>query len=277
MNQHTIVITGASDGVGAAAARALAGRGERVVLVGRSPQKTAALAAELGAPHHVADFASLAQVRALAADLDAAYPRIDVLANNAGGIMGSRRQVTEDGNELTFQVNHLAGFLLTTLLIDKLLASGASVIQTSSVAARLIGRVDPDNLQFEHGYSAQRAYGASKLENILFTKELHRRYHAQGLNTAAFHPGVVGSNFALETDSPMRFVYGIGFLRRMVTISPERGADQLVWLAGSASGTGWRSGEYYEKRRPGRTAAQAGDAEVARRLWDASAQLVGPS
>ncbi len=275
MEQSTIVITGASDGVGAAAARELAGRGEQVVLVGRSPQKTAALAAELGAPHHVADFASLAQVRRLAAELDAAYPRIDVLANNAGGIMNSHREVTEDGNELTFQVNHLAGFLLTRLLLDKLLASGASVIQTSSIAARLADRVDLDDLQLEHGYSAQRAYGRSKLENILFTNELHRRYHGQGLSAAAFHPGAIGSNFALETDNPMRFVYAIGFLRRLFTISPERGADQLVWLADSTPGSAWHSGEYYEKRRPARTAAQAADAGAARRLWEASERLVG--
>jgi len=275
MDHRTIVITGASDGVGAAAARALAGRGHEVVLVGRSPQKTSALAGELGASHHVADFASLAQVRRLAAELDAAYPRIDVLANNAGGIMGSRRTVTEDGNELTFQVNHLAGFLLTTLLMDKLIANRASVVQTSSIAARMAGRVDLDNLQLEHGYSAQAAYGASKLENILFTRELHRRFHDRGISAAAFHPGVVASNFALDTDNPMRFVYAVGFLRRLFTISPERGADQLVWLAGGTAGTTWHSGEYYEKRRPARSAAQAGDTEAARRLWEESERLVG--
>ncbi len=215
------MITGASDGkLGAAAARELADAAN-VVLVGRSPDKTAALAAELDVPHHVADFASLEQVRRLAADLDAAYPRIDVLANNAGGIMGSQRRLTEDGNELTFQVNHLAGFLLTTLLMDKLVASGASVIQTSSLAARMAGRVDLDNLQLAHDYSAQRAYGASKLENILFTKELHRRYHDRGLSAAAFHPGVVGSNFAMDTDNPMRVVYAVGFPAPVVHDQPR--------------------------------------------------------
>lgn len=136
MSGRTIVITGASDGIGAAAARQLAAAGESVVLVGRSPRKTAALASELGLPHHIADYSSLAQVRRLAAELDAGYPAIDVLANNAGGLMGART-LTEDGFELTFQVNHLAGFLLTTLLLDKLIASRATVIQTSSIAARL--------------------------------------------------------------------------------------------------------------------------------------------
>jgi len=275
MGRRTIVITGASDGVGAAAARALTGNGHQVILVGRSPEKTAALATELGVPHHVADFASLAQVRRLAAELDAAYPRIDVLANNAGGIMGSQRQVTEDGNELTFQVNHLAGFLLTALLTDKLVASQASVIQTASIAARLAGRVDLDDLQLEHGYSAQRAYGASKLANILFTRELHRRLHPRGLSAAAFHPGVVGSNFALDSDNPMRVLYAVGFLRRLFTITPERGADQLVWLAETTPGASWNSGAYYEKRKPARSAAQADDADAARRLWDASERLAG--
>jgi NAD(P)-dependent dehydrogenase (short-subunit alcohol dehydrogenase family) len=270
MSARTIVITGASDGVGAAAARELTRRGEQVVAVGRSPQKTAALAGELGIPFHVADYASLAQVHRLASELDA-YPRIDVLANNAGGIMGPRT-LTEDGYELTFQVNHLAGFLLTTLLIDKLLASRASVIQTSSIAARLMGRIDLDDLQREHGYSPQAAYGAGKLANILFTRELHRRYHDQGLSAAAFHPGVVGTNFASTPGNPMRPLYHSP-LKRAFTISPERGADQLVWLATSTQGEHWQSGLYYEKRRPARSAAQAEDAALAQAFWDASAAL----
>ncbi|MGC3992739.1 MAG: SDR family NAD(P)-dependent oxidoreductase [Propionicimonas sp.] len=272
MSGRTIVITGASDGVGAAAARELARRGENVVVVGRSPEKTAAVAEPLGAPYHVADYASLAEVRRLAAELDAAYPRIDVLANNAGGIMGART-VTGDGFELTFQVNHLAGFLLTSLLRDKLVASEASVIQTSSVAARAFGRIDLDDLQNERRYSPQAAYGAGKLANILFTRELHRRHHADGISTAAFHPGVVATNFAATTSTPMRLVYHSP-LKRLFTIRPERGADQLVWLAEGTPGATWQSGLYYEKRRPARSAAQASDDDLARRFWDASEQLL---
>jgi NAD(P)-dependent dehydrogenase (short-subunit alcohol dehydrogenase family) len=135
MSQRTIVITGASDGIGAAAARQLAGKGDRLVLVGRSEVKTAAVANPLGASYLLADFCRLDDVRALAEKLASAYPRIDVLANNAGGIMGDR-EITVDGFEKTLQVNHLAPFLLTHLLMDLLLAGGAKVINTSSIAAR---------------------------------------------------------------------------------------------------------------------------------------------
>lgn len=134
-----------SDGIGAAAARTLTAKGEKVVIVGRSAAKTAAVAQALNAPYHVADFADLAQVRDLAGKLQAAYPRIDVLANNAGGIMGTR-ELTVDGFEKTFQVNHLAQFLLTSLLMPTLIASNAKVLQTASVAAQRYGRIDIDDL-----------------------------------------------------------------------------------------------------------------------------------
>src|SRR5512133_564318 len=179
MNERTIVITGASDGIGAAAARALGIAGDRVVIVGRSPQKTEAIAAELGVDHFVADFSRLDEVRTLASDLLKRYPRIDVLANNAGGIMGDR-ELTVDGHEKTMQVNHLAPFLLTTLLMDRLLASRAAVINTSSAANRF-GRINLDDLDNERKYSANKAYGDAKLANILFTRELHRRYSASGI------------------------------------------------------------------------------------------------
>jgi NAD(P)-dependent dehydrogenase (short-subunit alcohol dehydrogenase family) len=272
MAAQTIIITGASDGIGAAAARALVASGESVVLVGRTAAKTEALASELGVPYHLADYSSLAQVRRLAAELDAAYPRIDVLANNAGGIM-AERTVTEDGHELTFQVNHLSGFLLTTLLMDKLLASSATVIQTSSIAARLMSKFELDNLELAHGYSAQGAYGAGKLANILFTRELHRRYSERGLSAAAFHPGVVGSNFGHSGSGFMRWLYANPVARKSMLTS-EQGADQLVWLAQSVAGVDWQSGEYYEKRRVARSSPKADDAELARRFWEISEQIV---
>ncbi len=268
---ETIVITGASDGIGAAAARQLAADGKKVVLVGRSRAKTEAIAGELGVPFHVADYAQLSQVRRLAAELDAAYPHIDVLANNAGGVMGERA-VTEDGHELTFQVNHLGGFLLTTLLMDKLITSRAAVIQTSSVAARVFSAFDLEDVGSEGRYSAHTAYGTAKLENILFTRELHRRYADQGLTAAAFHPGVVASNFAQEGPAAMRWFYRV-FERVMIT--PARGADQLVWLASAQPGVDWVSGAYYEKRRVARSAAVADDPEIAQRFWELSERLVG--
>jgi NAD(P)-dependent dehydrogenase (short-subunit alcohol dehydrogenase family) len=275
MQQQTIVITGASDGIGAAAARQLAAKGKRVVLVGRSRAKTAAVAADLNAPYYVADFTDLAQVRQLAAELQAACPRIDVLANNAGGIMGAR-QVTKDGFEKTFQVNHLAPFLLTSLLLPVLTASSAKVLQTSSVAAKNYGKIDVDDLQNERDYSPNKAYGDAKLANILFTRELHRRCHDQGISAAAFHPGNVATNFASDTTSWFRFMYHTS-VRRLILTTPDKGAETLTWLAETTPGTDWQSGGYYEKNKPATSTDQADDPDLARQLWDRSAALLGLS
>jgi NAD(P)-dependent dehydrogenase (short-subunit alcohol dehydrogenase family) len=269
---RTVVLTGASDGIGAAAARELAGRGHRVVVVGRSPQKTAAVADAIGATHHVADFGDLADVRRLADELRA-YDRIDVLANNAGGIFGDPTP-TVDGFERTFQVNHLAPWLLTTRLLDVLLASNASVIQTSSVGARLFGHLRLDDVAHDTRSSAQQTYGTAKLANILMTTELHRRFHGDGLSSAAFHPGIVATGFAAQSPSMMRRFY-TGLARRFM-ISPERGADQLVRLADGTPGVDWESGTYYERGRPARrTNPQARDAALARDLWERTAQMLG--
>jgi NAD(P)-dependent dehydrogenase (short-subunit alcohol dehydrogenase family) len=272
MEQQTIIITGASDGIGAAAARQLSAKGERVVLVGRSPAKTAAVADELGAPYHLADYADLDQVSNLASELRATYPRIDVLANNAGGIMGARA-VTKDGFEKTFQVNHLAPFLLTHLLMPALIPSQAKVLQTSSIAAQRYGHVDLDDLQNEKSYAPQNAYGTGKLENILFTRELHRRFHDQGISAAAFHPGVVATSFASDTTHLMRYIYHSP-LKRLFTISAVRGAEPLVWLAAGTPGSTWQSGGYYEKNKPATTNAQADDPHLAQQLWDRSADML---
>jgi NAD(P)-dependent dehydrogenase (short-subunit alcohol dehydrogenase family) len=273
MNPRTIVITGGSDGVGAAAARELKARGETVVIIGRSPDTTASVARELDVPFHVADFADLAQVRALAADLNAAYPRIDVLANNAGGIMG-RRTVTRDGFEQTFQVNHLAGFLLTHLLLPTLIASGAAIIQTASAAAKAYGDIDINDLQLEKNYTPLKAYGNSKLANILFTRELQRRFADQGISAAAFHPGVVATNFASDSTRFMRYVYHTPVIKRLYTISPAKGAEQLVWLARGTPGSDWQPGEYYEKHKIAKSAPTAHDDELAWRLWEESVRML---
>ena len=277
MGKRTIVITGASDGIGAAAARRLSQGGDSVVVVGRSPQKTAAVANELGADFFVTDFMELAQVRELAAKLLERYPVIDILANNAGGLMGSKRVLTVDGHEKTFQVNHLAPFLLTTLLIDRLIASNARVLNTSSVGNKTLGNLDINDLDAASGYKAMRAYGTSKLENILFTRELHRRYHDQGITTAAFHPGNVASNFSSESDSRVaRLIYGTP-LKRILLITPEKGAGELVWLATSVPGSDWESGQYYDKHKPGAVNKQAEDPQLAVQLWERSAALVAPN
>jgi NAD(P)-dependent dehydrogenase (short-subunit alcohol dehydrogenase family) len=219
----------------------------------------------------VADFADLADVRGLAATLLDRYPRIDVLANNAGGIMGER-EVTVDGNEKTFQVNHLAPFLLTNLLMGRLVDSRATVINTSSAANYLLGNLVIGDLNATSGYSANKAYGDAKLANILFTRELHRRFHEQGISTAAFHPGGVATGFATGSTSVMRLVYGTWLKRFLKT--PEQGADTLIWLVTTKPGGAWVSGEYYDRRRVAKANRQAGDLALARELWDRSLDLV---
>lgn len=268
---RTIVITGGSDGIGAAAARGLHGRGHRVVIVGRSPEKTRALAHELGVECHVADFARLDDVRALAETLAREHPRIDVLANNAGGIMGATRTLTGDGFERTFQVNHLAPFLLTNLLLSRL--SHATVIQTSSVAARRFSRFDIDDLQGEHRWDAASAYGNAKLANVLFTRELDRRF-GPGLAAVAFHPGVVATSFAAGAGGAWEVLYHNPVARLLFT-SPEKGGSRLAWLAEGEPGVTWRRGGYYERNRPARTHRLADDPGLARELWERSAAMVG--
>ncbi|MBF8189466.1 SDR family NAD(P)-dependent oxidoreductase [Nonomuraea sp. K274] len=272
MAGKTIVLTGASDGIGRAAARILTQRGHDVVVVGRSAAKTEAVAGELDTEHHVTDFASLAGVRALAATLLDRHPVIDVLVNNAGGIMGSRT-VTADGHEATFQVNHLAPFLLTTLLLPRLSAGRATVIMTSSMLNQR-ARLDFDDLDMERHYSGALAYSNAKLANILFTRELQRRHGPDGLNAVSFHPGAVATNFAGGTDSMARVVYHSP-LKRLL-LSPEKGADTLVWLATSTPGSDWVPGGHYEKRRPAPTHRLADDPDAARLLWERSETLLTP-
>jgi NAD(P)-dependent dehydrogenase (short-subunit alcohol dehydrogenase family) len=268
---RTIVITGASDGIGAAAARALHARGHRVIIVGRSPEKTRALAQELGVASHVADFARLDEVRALADALGRDLPRIDVLANNAGGIMGAARTLTADGFERTLQVNHLAPFLLTNLLLPRL--SHATVIQTSSVAARRFSRFDIDDLQGERRWDPASAYGNAKLANVLFTRELDRRF-GPALSAVAFHPGVVATGFAAGAGGPWELLYHNPLARRLFT-TPEKGGSRVVWLAEGEPGVTWHRGGYYERNRPARTHRLADDPRLARELWDRSAAMVG--
>jgi NAD(P)-dependent dehydrogenase (short-subunit alcohol dehydrogenase family) len=272
MPERTIIITGASDGIGAAAAKTLTETGEKVVLVGRNPRKTEAVARELGADHFVADFSKLDDVRTLARQLLVAYPRIDVLANNAGGIMGERA-VTVDGNELTLQVNHLAPFLLTNLMIDRLAESNATVIGTSSVANKLFANLDIRDLQNLKHYTEHCAYGDAKLANILFAKELDVRYRDRGINSAVFHPGVVATNFSADSSTAMRLFYR-SFLNRFLA-TPAKGADTLVWLATSTPGVDWPLGGFFAKRREVSPNPTANDRTIASALWEQSADLVG--
>jgi NAD(P)-dependent dehydrogenase (short-subunit alcohol dehydrogenase family) len=268
MTRRTIVITGASDGIGAAAARRLRRSGENVVVVGRSESKAAAVATELDAAYFVADFSDLSQVRALADKIRSEYSRIDVLANNAGG-MFTKVHETADGHEITFQVNYLAPFLLTTQLMDVLVDSRATVVNTTSSSHKLLPRVTIDDLETTDRRRPSTAYALTKLAIVLFTKELHRRYHASGLSTATFHPGYVNSNFGEASGSRI-----LGFMKYHVPITTrftatvDQGADQLVWLASSTPGVDWTPGEYYSKGKIAKANRAAYDPALARELWD---------
>ncbi len=240
--------------------------------MGREAERVKAVAEEAaatggGAPvhQHVADLALMSSVRMLAEEIRAGYEHIDVLANNAGALFASRRQ-TSEGFEQTFALNHLAPFLLTNLLRDRL--GGGRVVTTASDAHKS-GRLDLEDLQSEKSYSAMRVYGTSKLGNVLFTRELARR--APELHANCFHPGVVRSGFGKNDNGIWKVLTTLGspFFR-----SPERGSGSLVWLALSDQAAGL-TGEYIEDEKVVPPSAQAQDEALARGLWERSAQLVG--
>jgi len=263
----TIVITGASSGIGAEAARTLGSQGWDVAVVGRDPQRTADVATAAGGRPFVADFDRLDDVRRLADDLLEAYPTMDVLANNAGGLI-SDRGLSSDGHERTFQLNHLAPFLLTNLLSPAL--AGGRVISTSSVM-NLVGHVRLDDLEWSkrRWLGGWRAYGTVKLETILFIRELTKR---SGVEAYSFHPGYVSTGFGADS----------AFIRFSQRLRPGGfgvpvavGAAPLVSLA-TATSVGADSGAYFDQLKPnGRTARQAHDTTIASDLWDATAALVG--
>jgi NAD(P)-dependent dehydrogenase (short-subunit alcohol dehydrogenase family) len=271
----TVVLTGASAGIGAAAAIELTRQGHEVVATGRSPSKLDAVHRRMrdAAPDGVsvpeaivADFASLDEVRALADTVLARCPRIDVLANNAG-LQTPKRETSVDGYELVFAVNHLAAFLLTDLLLDRLKESGGRVVGTSSAVHR-IGKIDFDDLQMERTWSGMRSYGNSKLANILFTSELAKR---AGIPASCYHPGGVDTDLGRDS----RLSSMAKPVMRWFARTPERGADTLVWLATDAEGAA-PTAVYYADRKPAKTSARARDTATAARLWDVSADLVAP-
>lgn len=272
MNERTIVITGASDGIGRAAARALHARpGTRLVLVGRDPGKIARVGTELGAEYHACDYSSLEAVRRLADELATRHPRIDVLANNAGGVFGSR-MVTGDGYETTFQVNHLAGLLLTERLEENLRAGEGTVIFTASMAA-FRGRLDLTDLSYERGWGSFKVYGSAKLANIVTARALERRWASTGLHAVSFHPGVVATSFGSGAGRLITWFYGSPLGKRMMR-TPEQGADTLVWLATTKAGVDWRGGGYYVDRRLSKSPKQATDDAFCDRFLEASDLLL---
>jgi NAD(P)-dependent dehydrogenase (short-subunit alcohol dehydrogenase family) len=265
----TIVITGASSGLGKAAAVELAARGAEIAVVGRNPERTRDVADTIGGTAFLADFDHLDQVRRLADDLLARYDRIDVLANNAGGLV-SRRAITADGFERTFQSNHLAPFLLTNLLLPQIASTGGRVISTAS-GANLMGRLDLADLNWEKRtwFGGWKAYGTSKLETILFIEELARR---TGIEAYSFHPGFVATRFGEDT-VPLKIATFVSAGR--LGLRPEQGAAPLVYLA-SADTVGAANGSYFDRMKAnGAVNRQASEAGLASALWERSVELVG--
>jgi len=268
-----ILITGGTNGIGLAAAQMLAARGANVAIVGRNEGRTQAAAARIRAVAaagvavgtFIADLSSQAAVRKLAAEVRSRYPRLDVLVNNAGA-MYTTRQLTADGIEQTWAVNHLAPFLLTTLLLDRLEASAPARIVTTASDAHRGAQLPFEDLNAEHSYRGFGRYGQTKLANILFTLELARRLEGSGVTANCFHPGLVASGFNRNNGLLMSLAMTV---LAPVSRSSEKGAETLVWLATSPQ-VAQTSGAYFVDERPATPSPAGQDREAAQRLWDVS-------
>jgi NAD(P)-dependent dehydrogenase (short-subunit alcohol dehydrogenase family) len=278
MAGKSVLVTGGTGGIGMATAAALAALGARVGITGRDQARAAAAAAGIRAATgnpavdvFTADMSVQAEVRRLAAQVADTYPRLDVLVNNVGGFW-AHRHVTADGLERTFALNHLASFLLTNLLLDRLTASAPARIVTVSSGAQARGRIDVDDLQGERNYSGQRAYSQSKLANVMFTYELARRLEGTGVTATVLHPGVVRTSFGAE-DQAAHVAFVIRAARPFMK-TPAQGAVTPVYLASSPQVEGV-TGQYFANRKPKTSAKAACDTAAAARLWQASSDLVG--
>jgi len=275
MNGKVVVITGATSGIGEVAAERLASMGARIVAIARDKARGEATLARLrerapGLAHrvHYADLSLLAEVKRVASEIAAAEPRIDVLINNAGAVF-YKRQFTRDGLELTFATNHMSYFVLTHGLRETLLASApARVINTSSEAHRRM-KIDLGDLQGARGYTPFKAYGRSKLCNILFTRELARRLAGTGVTANCLHPGFVNTRFGDQGSGPISYMFR---LAKKFALSPEKGAETIVFLASAKEAAGV-TGEYFYQCRPKTPSIDAQDDQAAKRLWQESAEL----
>ena len=276
MTGKTVLITGASSGLGLEAAVAIARLGAEVAVVAREGDKATRALAEIRTRSGSArvsllscDLSSLPAVRRLATKVRARYARLDVLVNNAGSVSPDRRTTT-DGLEQTFAVNHLAHFLLTNLLLDRLESSAPSRIVHVSSAANRGGDLDFDNLQYERGgYSLLKAYNRSKLANVIFSNELARRLVGTGVTSNSLHPGTVATDIWSHTSWYTRPLVAAW---KAFMLTPAQGGERVVYLAASSEVEG-RTGGYYENNRLAEPNPCARDLGLSKRLWDTCEQL----
>src|SRR5438477_8645654 len=271
-----VLITGGTGGIGKATAIGLATLGARVGITGRDLARAEQAAADIRATSgntaidaFAADMSSQAEVRRLALAVLDAYPRLDVLVNNVGGFW-AHRHPTADGLERTFALNHLAPFLLTNLLLDRLKASAPARVVTVSSGAQSMGHLDFDDLQGEQKYSGQHAYNASKLANVMFTYELARRLQGSGVTATVLHPGVVRTSFGGEDQAA--FFTILSPLIRPFLKTTAQGAATSIYLASSPQVEGV-TGVYYSNSKPKKSSPSSYDTRVAGRLWQVSADL----
>jgi NAD(P)-dependent dehydrogenase (short-subunit alcohol dehydrogenase family) len=277
MRGKTVVITGATSGIGKVASEKLAGMGARMVLVARDKTRGEAALARLreiapGVNHaiHYADLSRIAEMKRVAADIAAAEPRIDLLINNAGALFGAR-QLTEDGLELTFSTNHMAYFVLTHGLRERLRTSAPARIVNVASDAHKGEKLDFNDLQSARNYRGLHVYGRSKLCNILFTRELARKLAGTGVTANSLHPGFVATRFGDQSGGILSFVVRAA---KTFAISPEKGAETIVYLA-SSSEVANSNGLYFYKCKPATPTREAQDDDSARRLWQESEKLAG--
>src|SRR5918996_1675083 len=277
MAGKTVLVTGASGGIGKATALGLATMGAHIAIIGRDRGRTEGAAREIRTAGSgqvdvfVGDLSSQSEVRRLADEVLQSLPRIDVLVNNVGGYWNTRH-VTPDGLERTFALNHLAPFLLTNLLLDRLKQSAPARVVTVASHAQAMGRIDFDDLQAERSYSGARAYNQSKLANVLFTYELARQLQATPVTANTLHPGLVNTSFGAEDPSRVQRLL-VPFMRPFMK-TPAQGAATPIHMA-SAPDLEQVTGRYFVNSKPKRSAKRSYDEATAARLWQVSADLVG--
>jgi len=273
----TAVVTGANSGIGKITALELAKRDYRVVMVCRNQEKASAAKQEIAEETdnecvqiEICDLSLMSNIRRSAKQIRETNTSIDLLVNNAGLLPQSERQTTSEGFEMTFAVNHLAYFLLTRELLPALKSAESGRVVNVASEAHKSGTFDSENLQLENGYSTVKAYGNSKLFNIMFTRQLHKELDGTNISTFSLHPGVVNTNFAADSDSFFAKLFNLG---RFFMLSPEKGASTSVYLC-TEPGIEHLSGHYFIKSKPAKPSGIAMDDAACRQLWEKSKKLI---